>query len=105
MLKLAGKYADICFISEEKPKEFLAAKNEVIRASNAHKRPKAPSFACVVGLKTLLQKDEYRLKIEQASELGVFYIVTAVEREQDYSEFPTFLAAGICRLANSLFHA
>ena len=95
MLKLAGKYADICFISEEKPKEFLAAKDEVIRASNTHKRPKAPSFACVVGFKTLLQKDEYRSRIEQASELGVSYIVTVVEQEHDYSEFLRFLAADI----------
>jgi probable F420-dependent oxidoreductase len=95
MLKLAAKYADICFISEEKPKEFLAAKDEVIRASKAHKRRKAPSFACVVGLKTLSQKDEYRSKIEQASELGVAYIVTAVEQEHDYLEFLRFLAADI----------
>ncbi len=95
MLKLAGKYADICFISEEKPKEFLAAKDEVLRASKAHKRPKAPSFACLVGLKTLLQKDEYRSKIEQTSELGVSYIVTGVEQEHDYLEFLKFLAADI----------
>ena len=95
MLKLAGKYADICFLSEEKPKEFLAAKNEVIKASDAHKRPKTPSFACFVGLKTLEQKDEYHLKIEQASELGVSYIVAAVEKEKDYSEFLRFLATDI----------
>jgi alkanesulfonate monooxygenase SsuD/methylene tetrahydromethanopterin reductase-like flavin-dependent oxidoreductase (luciferase family) len=95
MLNLAGKYADICFISEEKPEEFSAAKDKVIRASNVHKRAKAPSFACLVGLKTLLQKDEYCLKIEQASELGASYIVTAVEQEQDYIEFLRFLAADI----------
>ena len=95
MLKLSGKYADICFISEENPKEFLAAKNEVIKASKVHKRPNAPSFACSVGLKTLGQKDEYSLRIEQASDLGVSHIVTGVEREQDYLEFLRFLAGDI----------
>lgn len=95
MLKLAGKHADICFISEEETKEFLAAKDEVIRASKAHKRPKAPAFACLVGLKTLSEKNEYRSKIEKASELGVSHIVTGVEQEQDYSQFLRFLAADI----------
>jgi alkanesulfonate monooxygenase SsuD/methylene tetrahydromethanopterin reductase-like flavin-dependent oxidoreductase (luciferase family) len=95
MLKLAGKYADICLINEEKPKEFLAAKNEVKKASNEHKRPNAPSFACIVGLKTLDQKDEYRLKIKQASELEVSHIVTGVEQEQDYLKFLRFLAEDI----------
>jgi len=67
----------------------------VIRASNAHKRQKAPSFACLVGLETLMQKDGYRSKIEKASELGVSYIVTGVEQEQNYLEFLRFLAADI----------
>jgi alkanesulfonate monooxygenase SsuD/methylene tetrahydromethanopterin reductase-like flavin-dependent oxidoreductase (luciferase family) len=95
MLKLAGKYADICLINEEKPEKFLATKNEVTKTSNEHKRPNAPSFACVVGLKTIDQKDEYRLKIEQASGLGVSHIVTGVEQEQDYLRFVRFLAEDI----------
>lgn len=98
MLKLAGKYADICLISEEKPKEFLVAKNEVIRASNEQKRPNAPSFACVIGVKMLEQKDEYRLKIEQASDLGVSHIITGVEQERDYLEFKVS-----CRRHNAIF--
>lgn len=95
MLKLAGKYADICFISEEDPKKFLAAKNEVIEASKVHKRSNALSFACFAGLKTLNQKDEYSLRIEQVSDLGVSHIVTGAEREQDYLEFLKFLAADV----------
>jgi alkanesulfonate monooxygenase SsuD/methylene tetrahydromethanopterin reductase-like flavin-dependent oxidoreductase (luciferase family) len=95
MLKLAGKHADICFITEENPKEFLAAKDEVMKASKVHKRQSDPSFACSVGLKTLDQKDEYGLRIEQASDLGVSHVVTGVEREQDYMEFLGFLAGDI----------
>ena len=76
MLKLAGKYADICVINEEKQEEFLAAKDDVIRAAKAQKRPNAPSFACVIGAKTLEQKGEYRLKIERVSDLGVSHIIT-----------------------------
>lgn len=95
MLKLAGKYADICFISKEKPREFLAAKNEVVKVSSVNKRPSAPSFACHVGLETLGQKDEYGSRIEQASDLGVSYIVAGIEREQDYLEFLRFLAEDI----------
>jgi alkanesulfonate monooxygenase SsuD/methylene tetrahydromethanopterin reductase-like flavin-dependent oxidoreductase (luciferase family) len=95
MLKLAGKYADICLITEENPKEFLVAKNEVTKASKTHKRPNAPLFACVIGIRTLEQKNEYRLKIEQAATLGVSYIVTGVERDQDFLEFQKFLAEDI----------
>jgi len=95
MLKLAGKYADICLINEDKPEKFLAAKNDVIRASKTQKRPNTPSFACVIGVKTLEQKGEYRIKIERASDLGVSHIVTGVEREQDYLKFIKFLAKDI----------
>jgi len=95
MLELAGKYADICFISEEKQKEFLAAKNKVLEATKTYRRPNAPSFSCFVGLKTLEQKEEYQLKIEQASKLDVSHIVTAVEKEKDYRRFLRFLASDI----------
>jgi len=95
MLKLAGKYADICFINEEKPKEFLLAKNEVIRASKKQKRTNAPSLACAVGVKTLEQKDDLCIEIEKVIDLGVSYIVTGVEQEQDYLKFIKFLAEDV----------
>ncbi|MDG6995961.1 MAG: LLM class flavin-dependent oxidoreductase [Nitrososphaerota archaeon] len=50
MLNLAGKHADICFIAQEKPEDFLAAKAEVTKASGLYGRPSAPSFACFVEL-------------------------------------------------------
>ena len=95
MLKLAGKYADICFIDEEKPKEFLLAKNEVIRASKKQKRTHAPSLACALGVKTLEEKDDLCVEIEKVIDLGVSYIVTGVEREQDYLKFIKFLAQDV----------
>jgi alkanesulfonate monooxygenase SsuD/methylene tetrahydromethanopterin reductase-like flavin-dependent oxidoreductase (luciferase family) len=95
MLKLAGKYADICFISEENPKKFLVAKNKVVKAANEHKRSSPPSFACAIGVRTLEQKDDFVLKIEKAIDLGVSYVVTGVEREQDYLKFIKFLAKEI----------
>jgi alkanesulfonate monooxygenase SsuD/methylene tetrahydromethanopterin reductase-like flavin-dependent oxidoreductase (luciferase family) len=95
MLKLAGKYADICFIPQEKPEEFLAAKDRVLRSAISHKRPNAPSFACSVGLESFDRKDEYEKRIKQASDLGVSYIVTGVEREEDYLKLLDFLARDV----------
>lgn len=95
MLKLAGKYADICFINEEKPKEFLLAKNEVMRASKKQKRTNAPSLACTVRVKTFEQKDDLCIEIEKVIDLGVSYIVTGVEREQEYLKFIKFLAEDV----------
>ena len=95
MLKLSGKYADICFIAEEDPKKFLTAKNEVVRASATRGRPSAPSFSCFVGIKALDRKSEYGSRIQQAVDLGVSYVVTGVEKEQDYLEFLRYLATDI----------
>jgi alkanesulfonate monooxygenase SsuD/methylene tetrahydromethanopterin reductase-like flavin-dependent oxidoreductase (luciferase family) len=95
MLKLAGKYADVCFISEEKPEEFLAAKSEVLKASNEQNRPNVPSFACAIGIGTLKQKGDFRLRVEKASSLGASWIVAGVEREQDYLKFIEFLAEDV----------
>jgi len=95
MQKLAGKYADIFFISEEHPEEFLAAKNKVAEAANEHKRPDSPSFACAVGVRTLEQKNDFCFRIEKAIDLGVSHVVTGIEREQDYLEFTKFLAKEI----------
>jgi alkanesulfonate monooxygenase SsuD/methylene tetrahydromethanopterin reductase-like flavin-dependent oxidoreductase (luciferase family) len=95
MLKLAGKYADICFISEENPEKFLVAKNKVVKAATHHKRSSPPSFACAIGVRTLEQKDDFSLKIEKAIDLGVSYVVTGVEREQDYLGFIKFLVKEI----------
>jgi alkanesulfonate monooxygenase SsuD/methylene tetrahydromethanopterin reductase-like flavin-dependent oxidoreductase (luciferase family) len=95
MLDLAGKYADICFISAEEPKEVLAIKDRVARAAHGHKRPSAPPFAWYVGLKSLSQKDEYCSRIGQASSLGMSYVVTGVEREADYLDFLEYLARDV----------
>jgi len=95
MLKLAGKYADICFISEEEPEKYLLAKSEVIRASKEQNRASAPSLARAIGVKTMYQRDDFHSEIEKASDLGVSYIVTGVEREQDYVGFIKFLAEDV----------
>lgn len=95
MLRLAGKYADICFIPEENPKEFSRAKNEVVTASKEQNRTDIPSFACSVGIKTIEEKGDFRLKLEKAVDFGVSYVVTGVEREQDYLEFIELLAKDI----------
>jgi len=95
MLRLAGKHADICFISEKTNKAFLDAKNSVVRASREMNRPNPPSFACAIIAKTLEQENDFCFKIEEACDSGVSYIVTGVEREQDYLDFIDHLAEDV----------
>jgi alkanesulfonate monooxygenase SsuD/methylene tetrahydromethanopterin reductase-like flavin-dependent oxidoreductase (luciferase family) len=95
MMKLAGKYADVCFISEENPEKFLAAKDIVVQAAKECKRASTPSFACDIRFDALKQKDAFRVKIENAIELGVSHVVTGVEQEHDYLRFIRFLAQDV----------
>jgi len=95
MLRLAGKYADICFIPEENPEEFSKAKDEVVRAAKEQNRTDIPSFARLVAVKTLEDKGDFRLKLEKATDFGASYVVTGVEREQDYLQFVEFLAKDV----------
>jgi alkanesulfonate monooxygenase SsuD/methylene tetrahydromethanopterin reductase-like flavin-dependent oxidoreductase (luciferase family) len=95
MLRLAGKYADICFIPEENPKEFSRAKDEVVRAAKEQNRTGIPSFACLVGIRTMEGKDDFHLKLEKATNFGASYVVAGVERKQDYLQFIELLAKDI----------
>ena len=95
MLKLAGKQADICFIAQEKPEDFLAAKAVVMEASKAAGRFGVPTFACFIGLQATDEKGDYVRRIEQAADLGVSYIATGVERERDSIEFLVYLARDV----------
>ena len=95
MLDLAGKYADICYIPQKEPEDFLAAKAEVTKASIRYRRPSVPSFACFVGLKAPDQKDEFIGRVARAVELGVSYVVTGVEKEDDYLVSLTLIAKDV----------
>jgi len=95
MLRLAGKYADICFIPEENPEEFSKVKDEVVRAAKEQNRTDIPSFARLVTVKTLEDKEDFRLKLEKATDFGASYVVTGVEREQDHLQFVEFLAKDV----------
>jgi len=95
MLRLAGRHADICFISEEKSERFLIAKKEVERAAREQNRVSVPDFACAVGIKSLEQIGGLHLKIERTLDLGASYVVTGIEAEHDYLKFIELLAKDV----------
>jgi alkanesulfonate monooxygenase SsuD/methylene tetrahydromethanopterin reductase-like flavin-dependent oxidoreductase (luciferase family) len=74
MLKLAGRYADICCIPPWIP-DGVAAKNIVLEAARKHSRENAISFGSILLRMPKKDRDQVRKEVEAAAKEKVDYFV------------------------------
>jgi alkanesulfonate monooxygenase SsuD/methylene tetrahydromethanopterin reductase-like flavin-dependent oxidoreductase (luciferase family) len=83
MLKLAGKYADICYIMSQTPEDYEKMKDKVLMAAKRTKRADKIAFmAGAMGSRTPYDSMEYIKRVETAVETGANYFLTAFPRTE-----------------------
>jgi alkanesulfonate monooxygenase SsuD/methylene tetrahydromethanopterin reductase-like flavin-dependent oxidoreductase (luciferase family) len=83
MLRLAGKYADICFIpNTETLEEYLEGKKKVLRVAERLKR--GDNIAFMAGAMSTIPYDpkEYSKRVEEAITVGASYFQTSFPRNE-----------------------
>lgn len=85
MLKLAGRYADICYVPQFQSHESAAeGKEKVLKAAKRANRANAIAFmAGAVGSAGPYNSKEYREKVEAAAETGASYFLTSFPRNEE----------------------
>lgn len=82
MLKLAGKYADICFIPPWAGDRIESIKSMILRAAEEANRVEEVSFmAGDMGVRGPYESEEYAKRVEAAAESGASYFNTAFPRD------------------------
>jgi alkanesulfonate monooxygenase len=83
MLKLAGRYADICYIMPhfQTPGVYEDMRGKVLKAAKkANRVDKVAFMAGSMGSMSPYDLKEYSQRVEEATELGVSYYLTALPR-------------------------
>ncbi len=87
MLKLAGQYANICYImaSSDTAEEYLTRKQKVIKAAEKAKRRESVAFMSgTMGSRNpRYDSKEYSERIEEAARNGSTYFLTSFPSGQD----------------------
>jgi alkanesulfonate monooxygenase SsuD/methylene tetrahydromethanopterin reductase-like flavin-dependent oxidoreductase (luciferase family) len=78
MLKLAGKYADICYIMSQTPDAYDAMKATVLRVAESAKRADKLAFMTgAMGSRSPYDSNAELKKVEAAVDTGASYFLTA----------------------------
>ena len=88
MLQLAGRFADICYIPQfrprAKPKEYLEGKMKVLKAAEQMNRKHEIAFmAGSLGSWKPYNSREFSKEIETAAERGASYFLTSFSRNEE----------------------
>jgi len=88
MLKLAGRYADICYIPQfrpgAKPEDYLEGKTKVLRTAGRVNRKNQITFmAGGMGSRGPYDSKEFFKRIEAAVERGASYFLTSFSRNEE----------------------
>jgi alkanesulfonate monooxygenase SsuD/methylene tetrahydromethanopterin reductase-like flavin-dependent oxidoreductase (luciferase family) len=86
MLKLAGRYADICYIfSRTQTQGYEEGKEAVLNAAKKVKRADKIAFmAGTLGTRTAFDTKEYFKKVEAAQETNASYFLTSFPRNGEF---------------------
>ena len=86
MLKLAGRYADICYIfSRSQTQGYEEGKEKVLNAAKKAKRADKIAFmAGTLGARTPFDIKEYFKKVEAAQETDASYFLTSFPRNEEF---------------------
>jgi len=83
MLKLAGRYADICYIMSQTPEYYEEMKDKVLRAAErANRADKIAFMIGAMGSRLPYDSMEYSKRVEMAVETGASYFLTAFPRTE-----------------------
>lgn len=84
MLKLAGRYADICYIPQFRSAEdYEEKKKKVLKTAERENRANKLAFmAGVLGSRTRYDSKEYLEKVEAAIEAGASYFLVSFPRDE-----------------------
>ncbi len=84
MLKLAGKYADICYIPQFRNESYEEEKEKVLRAADRENRSDKIAFmAGSLSSEASYRSKEYLRKVEATKEKGVSYFLTSFPRNEE----------------------
>lgn len=85
MLKLAGRYADICYVPQfQSPESYAEGKEKVLKAAKRVNRANTIAFmAGAMGSTGPYNSKEYRGKVEAAEETGASYFLTSFPRNEE----------------------
>jgi len=83
MLRLAGKYGNICFIPRtQTPEEYEEKKKRVLRVAERLNRTDKIAFMAGAMSATPYDQNEYLRKVEEAIEVGASYFQTSFPRNK-----------------------
>ena len=88
MLKLAGKYADICYIPTfQRAEGYEEGKEKVLKAAKRVNRADKIAFmAGAMGSRTPYDQKEYFRKVESAVEMGASYFLTSFSQTEEFTD-------------------
>ncbi len=84
MLKLAGKYADICYVPQFQGESYEEGKNKVLRTAERENRADKIAFmAGSLGSGAAYSSKAYFKEVEAATEKGASYFLTSFPRNEE----------------------
>jgi len=88
MLRLAGRYADICYIMSQTPEDYEEMKEKVLRAADRANRVDKIAFMTGFHIFSRIPYDsmEYIKRVEAAEEAGTSYFLMSFPRDQRFSD-------------------
>ncbi|MFX0210676.1 MAG: LLM class flavin-dependent oxidoreductase [Candidatus Hodarchaeota archaeon] len=88
MLRLAGKYADICYIMSQTSEDYEEMKEKVLVAADRANRADKIAFMAGFHIFSRIPYDsmEYIKRVEAAEEAGIRYFLMSFPRDQTFSD-------------------
>ena len=87
MLRLAGRYTDICYIISQTPEDYEEMKEKVLKAADRANRADKIAFMTGVMISRIpYDSMEYIKMVEAAEEAGTSYFLTSFPRDQTFSD-------------------
>jgi alkanesulfonate monooxygenase len=91
MLKLAGRYADICYIMSQTPEDYAVMKDQVLKAAErANRVDKIAFMTGAMGSRRPYDSREYVKRVEMAVETGASYFLTAFPQTEFINSMKNF---------------
>ena len=100
MLRLAGQYADICYIPPWNKMSFEESKKIVLDEANRHGREDKVSFAAAytpLGPGQSYDREQYRREVKKAHKAGFSYFITAWNQDAAPWEVDASSLPGVIR--------